>query len=322
MAVVVACLAGRASASYLACSETVNGQPSVVVDQFPQSLQYDLTVTEAWCVWCSTQDANHWCHQGCSVGESSSIVFSETDPALASFAGAPIPWVTTNPPWVEVFPFWLRNGESLTTQVNVTVASYAECATRARGLPAPALPDANGLVTVRDEYRVVWNLDGVPPFDAACSAVVKCLPPLGPTRTLGYFRTHPAAVAACLTSGAIDLGFMWISDATAALGLLGANPATYFDGTKRSAFDQSRLLLARQLLVATCNGRVFGSSPAQDLLQPSVQALVGTSCGTMKWLGGQLDAFNNSGDTGENWFGSAKPASYPDPTGKTTGVCQ
>ena len=75
------------------------------------------------------------------------------------------------------------------------------------------------------------------------------------------------------------------------------------------------LLLARQLLVAVCNGRVFGSTPADTSFVPAaVNALAGTACSTMNWLQGQLDAFNNSGDTGENYFGSAAPGSYPDPT--------
>lgn len=319
---VAAGAAGNASASYLTCSATVNGAPSAVVDQFPASLDYELTVNDAWCDWCATQDAGHWCHLGCSQGQSSSVVMNETDAPLAAFVGAPIAWVSTNPSWAETFPFLLGGG-SVTTPVSFTVASYADCATRARGLPVPALPDANGVVTFTDEYKVFWNLDGVPPYYAACQAELKCLPPQGQTRTLGYFKTHPAAVDACLSHGAIDLGFMNVSSSATALGLLYASPAKYADGTKRSAYDQARVLLARQLLVAICNGRVFGSSPADaSLIGDAVAALVGTSCGNMNWLQGQLDAFNNSGDTGENFYGSAAPGSYADPTVKTAGACQ
>ena len=309
-----------ARASFLVCEETVNVQPAVALDQFPASLTYDLTVTDAMCAWCDAQDPSHWCHSLCPGG-GASVVMTEEDAALAALLALqgkpPIDWATTNPFWVPPLPFWLHNGESVTTSVAVTIASYAECATWGRALTPPALPDPAGNVVIQDRYRVTWNLDGAPPYYAECSARVTCLPPLGPTRTLGFFKTHPAATAACVASGPIDLGFISIpqGDAATALGLLYASPARYANDVKRSPLDQARLLLARQLLVAVCNGRVFGSTPADTSFVPAaVNALAGTACSTMNWLQGQLDAFNNSGDTGENYFGSAAPGSYPDPT--------
>ncbi len=322
IAVALLAVAPVASASYLTCTETVNAKPGVTIEQFPASLSYDLTVTEAWCVWCATQPENNWCHSVCPAN-GTGVVMTESDTALEALLGGPIPWATTNPPWVAPLPFLLSFGQSLTTTVDVTLGSYAACATWGRSLSPPALPDSGGLIVINDTYHVTWNLNGAPPYFVDCSAQVKCLPPLGPTRTLGYFKTHPAATAACLASGPIDRGFMTISSTTSALGLLSASPAKYADGTKRSAFDQARLLLARQLLVATCNGRVFGSSPSDSGIIPAaLAALTDTSCSTMSWLQGQLDAFNNSGDTGENYFGSASPATYADPTAKTAGVCR
>jgi hypothetical protein len=214
----------------------------------------------------------------------------------------------------------------MTTRVSLTFSSYADCPTRARNVPPPhgrIYPDASGRVVIPDTYRVEWNTDGAPPYFAECSAVVTCLPPLGPTRTLGYFKTHPAATSACLSSGPVDLGFMAISSADAALGLMWARPSKYADETKRSSFDQSRVLLGRQLLVATCNERVFGSSAGDELLTNARATLAGSaSCSTMNWHAGQLDAFNNSGDTGENWFGSASPGAWADPTSRTSFSCQ
>lgn len=314
-----------ASASYLVCQETVNVQPAVTLDQFPASLTYDLTVTEAWCVWCATQDPNNWCHSVCP-NNGVSRVDNETDAALETLLSlhqqSPIAWTTTNPPWQATFPFWLFNGQSVTTTVAVTISSYADCATWGRNLSPQALPDSSGRIVIQDLYRVEWPDNGVPPYYVECSAQVTCLPPLGQTRTLGYFKTHPDATAACLAGGSIDLGFMTISDATAALGLLWASPSRYSNGVKRSDLDQARLLLARQLLVAVCNGRVFGSAPADSsLITNAVNALKGTTCSSMNWLQNQLDAFNNSGDTGENYFGSASPGTYPDPTTASGGTC-
>ena len=223
------------------------------------------------------------------------------------------------------FAFALTNGASVTTTVEATLSSYADCAAWGRSLTPAVLPDGSGRIVITDNYQVTWNLNGAPPYKADCSAQVTCLPPLGPTRTIGYFKTHPAATAACVASAPIDLGFMTIAqgDVTTALGLLGASPAKYADGKKRSKFDQAQVVLGRQLLVAVCNGRVFGSEPSDaELIDNAVAALRGTGCSAMNWLQGQLDAFNNSGDTGENYFGSAAPSTYPDPTVKTSFACQ
>jgi hypothetical protein len=318
----LALLARSASASYLTCAKTVNSLPSVTIEQFPASVVFDLTVTEASCAWCATQPAEHWCHQPGNCG--SSVVWAESDPILEAMIGGTIAW--TFPPeltgeWAK-FPFWFFNGESLTTTVPLTLSSYADCATRARA--AGFAPDAGGKVTVTNTYRVDWNLDGVQPPYAVCQADLICQPPLGPTRTLGYFKTHPAAVASCVSGASIDLGYFTVAqgDALSALGLLTANPAKYDDGVKRSGLDQSRILLARQLLVAICNGRVFGSEPDAGLIPAAQVALATQSCTNLSWLQGQLDAFNNSGDTGENWFGNATPGSYPDPTPRTSIGCR
>lgn len=308
---VLAAVAQVASASAFVCSETVNSQASVTVEQFPATLSYDLTVTEAWCVYCAGQPENDWCHTLCPGGQPSgtySVLETQSDGILAAFSGAPIPWAAA-------VPFVLTNGADVTTNVTFTLGSYADCAQRAAA--AGIAPDAaTGLIVITDLFRITWSSQGAPPYFAECSVPVTCLPPQGPTRTIGYFRTHPAAVAACVASP-VNLGFMTVAagNANAALGLLGANPARYDDGTKRSTLDQARILLGRQLLAAICNDRLFGSSPADPELVGAAQAaLASGTCTNLSWLQGQLDAFNNSGDTGENYFGSAAPGSYPDPT--------
>jgi hypothetical protein len=315
-------VSGSASASYLVCSETVNANPSTTIEAFPSTLTFDLTVTEAFCQWCALQES-HWCHETCPTAYS--VVVSESDTVVEALLKGPIPWTTTNPPWKTPLPFAFENGASVTTSVEATLWSYADCASWGRSLTPPALPDARGRIVITDNYHVTWNLDGAPPYFADCSAQVTCLPPLGPTRTIGYFKTHPDATLACVDSAPIDLGFMTIAqgDVTTALGLLGASPAKYADGEKRSKLDQAMVVLGRQLLVAVCNGRVFGSEPPDsELIAGAITALRGSGCSVMDWLQGQLNAFNNSGDTGENFFGSAAPATYPDPTVKTTGVCR
>lgn len=328
---VACCLARGASGSVLVCSESVSVhegdfQSSVAVDAFPAPLTYHLTVTDNFCGWCATQEANNWCHGVCPGG-GASLVLDEKDAVLASLIGQPISWSTPNPEWMPALPFWLFNGESITTSVALTLWSYADCATRARNVPAPygpIYPDASGRVAIPDTYRVEWNLDGAPPYYVECSAQVTCVPPAGPTRTLGYFKTHPEAVDACLAAEGVDLGFFTIArgDSSSALGLLWTSPAKYDDGSKRSSLDQARILLGRQLFVAVCNGRVFGSSPPDpELLTAARNTLAGVTCDNATWLTGQLDAFNNSGDTGESYFGSAEPGTYPDPTPRTSYSC-
>ncbi len=317
----VALLANTAAASNLTCTKTINSLQSVTADLFPATLVYELTVTEATCAWCATQPAEHYCHLPGNCG--SSVVMAESDPVLEAMMGGSIAWsfpAQLEGEWAK-FPFWMFNGESVTTTVPLVLASYADCATRARA--AGFVPDAGGNIVITNTYTVEWNPDHAAP-NAVCQAELICAAPLGPTRTIGYFKTHPAAVASCVSGGSIDLGYFTVpqGDAVKALGVLAANPARYDDGARRSGLDQARLLLARQLLVAICNGRVFGSEPAAGLIPAAQGALATGTCTSLAWLQGQLDAFNNSGDTGENWFGSATPGSYPDPTPRTNTACK
>jgi len=102
----------------------------------------------------------------------------------------------------------------------------------------------------------------------------------------------------CLNQGPINLGPLTVSTLDDALGLLWGSPAELADGTARSAFDRASFLLERQLLTATCNVRLFGATPTpSNLIASAIAALSGTDCTLLSTLEGELDAFNNSGDT-------------------------
>lgn len=134
---------------------------------------------------------------------------------------------------------------------------------------------------------------------AQCSAKVYCAPEKpqpGPTRTMGFFKTHEEALSACLAEGDIDLGFVTVDTLEEALGLLWARPSRYESGAPRSDLDRARFLLGRQTLVAICNNRLFGSSPGGGLIGEAVETLEGTDCARMLELEALITAFNESGD--------------------------
>jgi len=100
-----------------------------------------------------------------------------------------------------------------------------------------------------------------------------------------------------IESTAIEHGSVTVDSMESALGILWGSPASFDTGEKRGGLDKARFLLARHLLVATCNTRLFDTQtdPA-DLIAQATAALGGTDCQLMLDLAGQLDAFNNSGD--------------------------
>lgn len=71
-------------------------------------------------------------------------------------------------------------------------------------------------------------------------------------------------------------------------------------GAKRSAVDQARIQLLQQLLAAKLNCATFGcsSSTVTLIANADVAYLAGANKNTIIALAGQLDAFNNSGDSG------------------------
>ncbi len=174
---------------------------------------------------------------------------------------------------------------------SITIETYEQCADLANVTPAPGQ-----IVILDNRYSAGFDRG-----EAQCTARVLCFPPELPgwaTRTMGFFKTHVDAAAQCLGGGElvtpIDLGFTSIEGEPAAalselLGLLWATPGAY------QGLDKARLLLARQLVVATCNERLFGAD-AGTLVEAAQAALAGASCADILALVAAVDAFNESGD--------------------------
>jgi hypothetical protein len=235
------------------------------VTSYPTTLHYEFTVAN-------------------SHPSSASTALSAMDAALSSLGFSFEP----------AAPFTLAVGASATDTFDVVLASAEECMD---------LAASDGVADDRfvNMFEVKWDRSA-----AQCSATVVCMQPPPPpppppppeggaTRTPGYFKTHEQALMACLEEP-VDLGMMSIDSMSAALGLLWGSPAVHDTGEKRSDIDRARFLLARHLLVATCNTRLFGTSPdPADLIAQAVAALAGTDCAEMKELAGALDEFNNSG---------------------------
>lgn len=148
-----------------------------------------------------------------------------------------------------------------------------------------------------------------------------------PTRSKGFFATHPDVMKKCLEKGDIDLGFLEVRNVKDALGLVWGSPAFFDDWKKREGLDKSRFLLARQTLVAICNERLFDAD-SHGLTYRAVEALAGRDCKAMDHLAGKVDAFNNSGSGIELPFrvGHAEPIKAmllaDDPTYPSGQTCQ
>ena len=252
-----------AQAHSFVCEKTVNGTTMLEVDTFPMTLSYTLTATN-------------------SHATSASTAQSATDAMLASLG------FTFEP----AAPFTLPVGGSATDTFDVTLQSPEDCMD---------LAGKDGVADDRfiNTFVVAWDRGST-----ECSATVICKAPPPPppptggaTRTPGFFKTHEDALSQCLAEGSIDLGSVTVDSMESALGILWGSPASFDTGEKRGDLDRARFLLARQLLVATCNTRLFGTqTDPNDLIAQATAALAGTDCQLMLDLAGKLDAFNNSGD--------------------------
>lgn len=288
-------IAGTAGAHSFVCSKTVNGSTTFDVTSYPTTLHFDFVITNSFPTLPSTYTA-------------------VSDPLLPNFTFEP------------VGPYEVPIGGSVADSFDVTVATADECMTL-------AATDGVDDGVFANTFTVSWESGG----QASCSAQVTCAPPpapppptVGATRTPGFYKTHITALQACLDMGTVDAGTIQISTINDALGLLWGSPASFDSGAPRADLDKARFLLERQLLVATCNTRLFGSEPTSStLLTDAVSALNGTDCQLMLNLAEQLDAFNNSGDeqafpSGFN-AGPATPrdaaAMATDPTSPSGGQC-
>lgn len=127
--------------------------------------------------------------------------------------------------------------------------------------------------------RLVCDAPYVPPPPYDCQVNNDCPEPRV-TRDEGFFKVHELALQQCLEVEPVDLGSLGtVSTLEQALGVLWASPSLYHSGEPRTPLDTARLLLARQVLVAECNVRLFGSPPRPSvLLENGRVGLSSTQC--------------------------------------------
>jgi hypothetical protein len=125
---------------------------------------------------------------------------------------------------------------------------------------------------------------------------------LGPTRTLGFWKTHTTFTTNVLSSHLIILGNntnhrgpMTINNL---FGAYYSNIAKTSTGSKRTPQDQARMQLAWQLITAKLNCAEFGcpSSIMATIASADLAYVTGIPA-MMLFYSGQLDTYNNSGDT-------------------------
>jgi hypothetical protein len=137
------------------------------------------------------------------------------------------------------------------------------------------------------------------PATADCGASVKVQFPAcpKPTRTPGYWSTHPQALKTqidCCKPWAF--GCATANYAKDALALMRDSISSLRNGNSRSALGQARMQLAQQLTAAYANVCAFGAVPPVSLSAVAT-AMSGTNKDVIIGYVGQLSAFNSSGDS-------------------------
>jgi len=154
----------------------------------------------------------------------------------------------------------------------------------------------------------------------------------GPTRTLGFWSQHQdlvqafifgpmgtppagytlaipvsALLPASVTQCAAPADRFWMSDYY--LGGLNANVARTSTGGRRSALDQARMQLMRQLLAAVLNSVAFGSIPeGPGAYTTAFAAYCGTDRAAILLAADALARFNEAGDSLPWMIGPQGPA--------------
>ncbi|MFL5350105.1 MAG: hypothetical protein ACJ8AT_35455 [Hyalangium sp.] len=275
-------LSAAAQAHEFICDKTVGGSHLYEITKYPVTLSYRFTVIN-------------------SHPTDTSVAQSVEDPLLVpyGFHFTPAP------------PFSVPVGQSVSDHFDLTVKNEAECL---------ALAAADGTVDryIDNTFIVSWESGS-----AVCSARAvcgshgggqpppECQPGRGAKRGLGFWKTHVKAAQACLSAGPIDVGIATVRTMADIEGILWGSPARFANGAKRGDLDQKRFLLARELLVATCNVRVLGAEPSSpDLFSNALAVLDGTDCGAISSYVVKLDlpkgCENDSINTGQ-MFGKADP---------------
>lgn len=263
-----------ARAHEFSCEQTLDGARVREIVEYPATLRYQFTVTNTDAI--DTSEA---------LGTEDALL------APSGFRFTP------------AVSFSLPGGASVSSGHTLTLNDEAECL---------ALAAKDGRVDrfIDNAFTVTWDMSAtVCTTRAVCGspageppAPPECQPGQGATRSLGFWKTHVDAAAACLALGPVDVGLATLTTMGDVEGLLWGSPARFADGAARGDLDRERFLLARELLVATCNTRVLGAVPASpDLLSRARQALAGTDCAALSSLGAQLERFH----------GCAKDAALP-----------
>lgn len=126
---------------------------------------------------------------------------------------------------------------------------------------------------------------------------------LGPTRTQGFWQTHTNYTTTIFNTYGITIGNNSdhkgpIDSIGKLLGAYYSNIAKKTNKTKRLAVDQTRMILLGQLVTAKLNCTAFGCPISiQTLITLADAAYAAGNAPSMLNYSGQLDTYNNSGDT-------------------------
>jgi hypothetical protein len=255
---------GAASAHELTCLKLANDEPVTSVERYPTTVEFLYRI-----------DNVH--------PSATSVATSAEDPLLEGRGFV----------FGQALPLALGVGQHTVSRFSVRLESYEACLELARS-------DGRDDSHFDSDFRVTWELGAT-----QCRARLTCekrpdsgptvLPP--PTRDEGFFKTHEQAVGACLASGPVALGALGrVTTVARALGLLWGSPELHEDGRARTAGDSLRFDVGRQLLVATCNARLFGGQPGDTgLLERAREALSGRDCQGLREVRQGLEAFSGSG---------------------------
>jgi len=155
----------------------------------------------------------------------------------------------------------------------------------------------------------------------------------GATRTIGYWQTHLDGMKAAIANGCVDLGVLTVvpsgsQDLTLTkMTVAEAEAVMWGKIGGRTALGQARMQLGQQLVGAMINSCLLATSPQANGFSPTLlsdarAALDGNNISLILSLEGQLDKFNNSGDSIPiaASYGSAKPQDSKAAAAKTGGV--
>jgi hypothetical protein len=126
-----------------------------------------------------------------------------------------------------------------------------------------------------------------------------------PTRTQGFWQTHTDYTTGVFTTKFLPTGMTigtavqkTINSAAKLFGAYYSNIAKKTTNQQRSALDKARMQLLQQLVTAKLNCSNFGcASSVQSMIAAADVAYAGTNVSAIIAAAGQLDLYNNSGDT-------------------------